>query len=240
MPLKLLPAEPGDLPRIVELENESFADSPLTPILFPNGKSQGSQSAYIETLLLQWQDNSASRHVKVIDTDLNDKIIAFARWFIFVGDDVKFIKTDPNERHHAPGSNEEAVNEFFGGLLKIRIRILGRTPHCCEFAEQMLVALLIGHLTVLSALCTSPQHQRRGAGTMLTKWGCDIAQKYGVPAYLEASPAGLPLYKKAGFQEVDKFVFDLEKYGVVGSRTNVSMIKHPENTPDMVKHAHPK
>jgi hypothetical protein len=132
MPLRRLLAEPDDLPRIVQLENESFADSPLTPILFPNGRSQESQDAYVKTLLQQWQDNSACRHVKVIDTDLNDKIIAFARWYLFVGDDVKFIKTDPNERQNTPGANEAAANAFFGGLLRIRIAKLGRQPHCCK------------------------------------------------------------------------------------------------------------
>ncbi len=133
MPLKLLPAEPGDLSHIVQLENGAFAGNPLTPILYPGGMSPESQDAYIETLLQQWQDNHACRTVKVVDTDLNDRIIAFARWYIFIGDDVKFIKTDPTERHNAPGSNEAAGNGFFGGLLKIRARILGKNPHCCEF-----------------------------------------------------------------------------------------------------------
>lgn len=132
MPLKLLTAEPGDIPRIVQLEDAAFADSPVTPILFPGGKSQDSQDTYVENLLQQWQENSASRTIKVIDTDLNGKIIAFARWYIFIGDDVRFIKLDPNERHNIPGSNEAACNEFFGGLLKIRARILGRNPHCCK------------------------------------------------------------------------------------------------------------
>ena len=136
MPLKLLQAEPGDLPRIVQLENDAFADSPVTPILFPGGKSQDSQDTYVENLLQQWQANSASRTVKVIDTDLNGKIVAFARWYIFIGDDVKFIKTDPNEHQNIPGSNEAAGNDFFGGLLKIRARILGRNPYCCKLFQK--------------------------------------------------------------------------------------------------------
>ncbi len=86
-------------------------------------------------------------------------------------------------------------------------------------------------LAVLSALCTDPQHQRRGAGTLSIRWGREIAQRHGVPAFLEATPAGLPVYKKSGFQEVDKFVFDLEKYGGVGSRVNVQMIKYPDIPP---------
>lgn len=69
---------------------------------------------------------------------------------------------------------------------------------------------------------------------MLIKWGCDIAQEYGVPAFLEATAAGLPVYQKSGFREASRFEFDLEKYGGVGSRTNVQMIKYPDDTPKVV------
>jgi hypothetical protein len=130
MPLKLLLAEPEDLRRIVQIEKESFADSPLTPIFFPNGTSQDSEDRSVEDYLKQWQENAACRHVKIIDTDLDDKIIAFARWFIFIGDDVKFIKTDPNERQSPAGSNQAAFRDFSGGLLEIRAKLLGRQPHC--------------------------------------------------------------------------------------------------------------
>lgn len=34
---------------------------------------------------------------------------------------------------------------------------------------------------------------------MLVKWGCDLADREGVGAYVDASQAGVPLYKKFGF-----------------------------------------
>jgi hypothetical protein len=63
---------------------------------------------------------------------------------------------------------------------------------------------------------------------MLIKWGCEIADISGVPAFLEASPTGLPLYEKAGFKEVDRFDLILEQFGGKGIRTTVQMIKYPE------------
>ena len=69
---------------------------------------------------------------------------------------------------------------------------------------------------------------------MLIRWGCEIAQEHGVPASLGASPVGFPLYKKFGFQEVERFVFDLGKYGGVGSRVNMQMIRYPENISDVI------
>ena len=64
---------------------------------------------------------------------------------------------------------------------------------------------------------------------MLIKWGCDIAEQHGIPAFTEASPDGLPAYRKAGFQEVGVFELDMGKYGGQGTRTNTQMIWHPPN-----------
>lgn len=34
---------------------------------------------------------------------------------------------------------------------------------------------------------------------MLVQWGCDLADRDGVGAYVDASKAGAPLYEKFGF-----------------------------------------
>jgi GNAT superfamily N-acetyltransferase len=52
----------------------------------------------------------------------------------------------------------------------------------------------------LDLLCTIPAHRRKGAGTMLTRWGLDLAQKEGANVGVESSPMGLPLYEKLGFK----------------------------------------
>lgn len=54
----------------------------------------------------------------------------------------------------------------------------------------------------LDTLATHPDYQRQGAGSMLLKWGCDVADRDGVGAYVDGSKDGAPLYSKFGF--VDK------------------------------------
>lgn len=44
--------------------------------------------------------------------------------------------------------------------------------------------------------------------------GVDKAKHDKCPAYLEADPAGLSLYKKHGFVEVGKIPVDLKPFGV--------------------------
>lgn len=48
-------------------------------------------------------------------------------------------------------------------------------------------------------LGTHPDYRKRGAGSMLVQWGCDLADREGAAAYLDASKAGAPLYEKFGF-----------------------------------------
>ncbi|KAF3010853.1 hypothetical protein E8E13_009035 [Curvularia kusanoi] len=66
---------------------------------------------------------------------------------------------------------------------------------------------------VLDTLVTLPQHERRGAGSMLVSWGTQKADEAGVEAYLEASPMGAPMYAKHGFEPQKKVALDLIKYG---------------------------
>ncbi len=61
----------------------------------------------------------------------------------------------------------------------------------------------------LSLLCTSPKYFRRGAAKALLVPMLEIADREGLRAYLEATPAGRPVYEKLGFREVDALRFEL-------------------------------
>lgn len=50
-------------------------------------------------------------------------------------------------------------------------------------------------------LATLPEYQGQGAAGMLLRWGLEQADQMGVEAYVEASPAGLPVYRRFGWKE---------------------------------------
>ena len=54
----------------------------------------------------------------------------------------------------------------------------------------------------LDTLAVDPTYQRRGIGTKLMAWGLEQSREENLPITLYASPAGLRLYKKLGFIEV--------------------------------------
>ena len=78
----------------------------------------------------------------------------------------------------------------------------------------------------LSNLMTDPEDQGRGAGTMLTRWGCEIADDNGVPAYAQSTPAGYQTYKKCGFEELYFIDLDLANVNREGVFRTWLMIRH--------------
>lgn len=71
---------------------------------------------------------------------------------------------------------------------------------------------LLTRPTVLHILVVDPAYQRRGAGGLLLDWGVAEADRLGVFAYLEGTPAGRPLYERYGFRAVKRTEFRLREY----------------------------
>lgn len=88
---------------------------------------------------------------------------------------------------------------------------------------------------VLALLVTDGRYRRRGAGSLLLKWGIDLSEKTGLPCYLQASEQGRRLYSHYGFQPIDTVEFDLSEFGLEGVETMTEMIRQPlsKNSHDM-------
>lgn len=81
---------------------------------------------------------------------------------------------------------------------------------------------------VLNLLCIHKDFQRRRAGTLLVEWGLERAANLGLPAYLEASPAGFFLYRNLGFHEIDDIVVKAADWDGDFDRHYVVMLKGPQ------------
>ena len=75
----------------------------------------------------------------------------------------------------------------------------------------------------LEILATHPSHQRKGAGSMLIKHVCRMADANDEVAYLEASPEGVSTYRRCGFEEKDQVVVTIKGEEYV----NLCMVREP-------------
>ena len=95
-----------------------------------------------------------------------------------------------NPGHSAPQStyrNTALSNDYVRRLVAARMEAMRR----------------LGDHIIVDNLYTDPKHHRRGAGGMLMQYACQVADSQGLPAMLEASPAGRSIYEAVGFRQVD-------------------------------------
>lgn len=57
----------------------------------------------------------------------------------------------------------------------------------------------------LCMLGTIPEYRRQGVASMLVGWGTDLADRFGVEAFVDASDQGKPVYVKFGFEPQEPF-----------------------------------
>jgi predicted N-acetyltransferase YhbS len=70
---------------------------------------------------------------------------------------------------------------------------------------------------------TLPQHQRKGAASLLMTEFCKQTDAEGHWGYLEASPMGRPTYERFGFETRDEFSTLVEG----GAYVNCCMVREP-------------
>ncbi|OAL63892.1 hypothetical protein A7C99_4544 [Trichophyton rubrum] len=212
MTLSVHPATAEDIPRILDIQSTALRQSGFFracgEINNPGG-FQDHDEKYPEPirrelqtkrLVYQMEHDPGFHLLKCVD-DETGEILAFAKWNVYVGGPQALqrwreqMKT--GEDMFVPeGANVEGYRYCMGKLFDNRKLFF-----------------------VLALLATDPAHERRGAGTLLVNWGCDLADKHGAETYLEASQRGYPVYERRGFEVIPatekqsaKLHFDASKY----------------------------
>ncbi|KAF2257768.1 acyl-CoA N-acyltransferase [Lojkania enalia] len=207
--LSISPLTDQDIPTYVSIRHETFIPT-VNKVLYSRQPSPSPETFQGIAEGVRKGLNDGIIYLKCVD-DSSGEMIAGARW--------QYLRSKvPSEEFDESGkvrrrpweevedslkipemyseSDERVWNGFFGGLAEGKRRVMGDRPYY-----------------VLDTLVTHPDHHRRGAGTLLTAWGCDRADEKGIEVYLEASPMGKPLYERFGFQEVGKVNVELGQFG---------------------------
>ncbi|KAK0384754.1 hypothetical protein NLU13_7232 [Sarocladium strictum] len=201
-PFSVFPATEADAASSIAVENAAFSGGALDGILFPGPfPDEDSGETRPAQLAREVREDPSMRFMKVVDTESGEPI-AFARWLV---NDANW---EPKERAFGPGANQEACEILFGQMAKAhKERWIGK-PH-----------------VYLKLLVTEPKRQGHGAGSLLLQALAEEVDSLGLPAYLEATQVGKPLYEKFGFREVGMLVGNFEKWGGPREHENYLMIR---------------
>ncbi|OJD29014.1 gnat family acetyltransferase [Diplodia corticola] len=212
MPLEIRRVEEADIPRFVTVTNAALDASGIGCAMHGD-TPHPAYLAHRQEKLLKSLSKPNIHHLKVVDTDNNDELIAGAVWAVFdhgrSDDEIRELEQpfEPIEEERERFGRIQTA--FFSYLNRVRLQ-MGKTPHY-----------------FLNLLVTHPGHHRRGAGAMLIRWGTEQADKAGLICFLEATETGRALYKRHGFEDQNTVEFDLSEYGGSGINKNTTMIRQP-------------
>jgi len=180
-PLRLLKAEPSDALEILEMHMAAFTDPP-EPVFFALFPPDEEREKGVKRMIDWWVNDPTATYIKVVDTETG-KIVSAAKWCI---------RKDP--------PTEEQLNERiqFDWLPDADMNDWAEEVWHYLFQEQ-LTKWKDGKCCIIDMLSTHPDHQRRGAGSMLMKWGTDIADSLGYTAFVQGTHVGKPFYESHGF-----------------------------------------
>jgi GNAT superfamily N-acetyltransferase len=228
MPLKLLPLPPSEYHIYMRIADEAFRPG-VCSIMFANGMSQKGIDYGIAKIKRYEQRHPGREHFfKIVDTDLVPKepfgqAVGIARWKLFprqrTDEEIKREEEEEEKDEEEYGSHPDValgtmadfMHEFHRQMDEGRRKHLGNRPYL-----------------LLHVLCTRPEHERRGVGSVALAWGAAKADELGLPAYLEGSPKGIPLYKKWGFEIVETMPLDARDYGYHEPLTHMCMLRQPK------------
>ncbi|KAK2789837.1 hypothetical protein FQN53_001200 [Emmonsiellopsis sp. PD_33] len=187
MPLVLSEAIESDAGYTADIHLAAFASNPMFRAQFPTPAVRaGLRSSLVEKTLA---DLSDPKCVILVVRD-GDEIISFAKWTRPIPESETYLES--------PWRWPE------GTMLSVLNEWNART----EYAVQQ--ALMRIPCYRLSFIATSPQHEHRGAATMLIRWALERSRSEVVPIALEGTSNAVPLYEKLGFEPVGKISMVLE------------------------------
>ncbi|KAF1830941.1 hypothetical protein BDW02DRAFT_601263 [Decorospora gaudefroyi] len=211
--LCVFPLKPEEAEQYMRIRHQVFSTTTFHNVLYaqgePSQKTLDRVTSEIRDRLVQ-----GIHYLKCVDTSTSE-MIAGASWHYLRAQE-EGAKERPWEEVDAelivPEPYDESDPEMYKSLFTLlntnKRKILGNRPYYA-----------------LNTMVTLPNHERRGAGNMLVRWGCDRADEAGVPAYVEASLMGAPMYARHGFQRVKQVEFDLSKWGGKGVMSITLMLR---------------
>ena len=205
-------AEEGDIPEIMSFLIPAFQFVPVEEILNgkptpENLKAAGLRHQY--AWRKHMKDFSLPCAIKCVHVDTatgSEMIVGAALWHIYNRERTpeEFMACDYllSGDWLTDAEGKSKVKAFMQPVIDTQVKWMGARPHAA-----------------LHYMCVRPEWRRRGISSICVRWGIERCKELGIPAYLEASEEGAPVYARLGFETVDTVGCSWE-----GSETSLSLI----------------
>jgi GNAT superfamily N-acetyltransferase len=194
-----------DFNQMAQISDQAFGPNELFKIAFGGVDHQTKEERGAKALE-ESKKHPEQRYFKAVDTKTGN-MIGSARWYF---------ASDPEAEHHpygpgfSPGTNIELAEKHFGECNRHRERRMKGKPHA-----------------VMCVLVVAPEAQRRGVGSKLLRHTLADIDELGWETWIDATPEGLELYKRFGWEVAEVVTTDLIPYGGTKSETTVCLIRPP-------------
>ncbi|KAL9134539.1 MAG: hypothetical protein Q9175_004275 [Cornicularia normoerica] len=222
MAFTLHPVGPEDVLDITRIFQSAFANDHIMSHFYPHTPEHLKWDQDFQYFSTQITESAAyGGHLTKVVEENSGKTVAFSKWdfpYALTAEQREEKKRKEREnklKKVVEGSNEGLMKDFFAQLSAGRERWL--VPEKTFF---------------LHMLAVDPAYQRRGLGSMLIRPGLEDADKAGAQTYIEASPDGMPLYLKHGWEPVDKMVIDMGKHGAGSGVEVMPCLMREANAPN--------
>ena len=122
-----------------------------------------------------------------------------------------------------PKKNEE-IQSFLPP--ELRLDALASLFGPLRAAQEDLMGTQTPYL-MLNSLATQPEHQGRGAGTLLLDWGLGRADERGLVTYLDATGGARGMYERRGFEVRRVCEWERGPWGGEGVDCHYCMVREP-------------
>jgi hypothetical protein len=122
---------PTDFENLVDIQIAAFASSGIISMLTPNPITDEYIQKSIGKHIKSWREEPDVTYLKVIDTDLDGKMVAGAKWRINKQErseeEVKKMYPVPDEQE----KERQGLSDFMAFLSRVRKEYMGTKPFCC-------------------------------------------------------------------------------------------------------------
>jgi hypothetical protein len=170
----------ADLVRACEIEGAAYADSPLSPVLFPGPFPPEAKRQRVPLLIEMRNNDATAQYLQAYDEETG-QLIAFAKWHVYDSPEAAATAFQPS-RIFGPGANKEACEEFFTGLTSKKNELIGDRAHLCKLLPSSVLAHVNSDRPAHAPYRSS--FPRTGRRRTTRRVGCKESGRFG--------PSGVP------------------------------------------------